>query len=256
MSSPQKIELIPWDHTSGEHAERMYAQRLACGWRSDEVQKWRDLTAKGTKMLYWAVLGDGMPNKDELLSKHIVKYPKESTPIHDTASTHWLLPRPETARRAPFVPIGHVALDFRSEENARLGVAEPGVRIVWIAGLYISWALQSGGVGRAVMAAAEALAPTLPAASPAPPAGGEQQQQQRVAVVLDTMPRDQQMRADFIEKVYLAQGNPAPAVSSEDWYRRQGYVPFSLDRGAYLWRNPMTGDEEPFDILYFKKIIV
>lgn len=33
----------------------MYLQRLACGWRSDEIQKWTELGKAGKKTLYWIV---------------------------------------------------------------------------------------------------------------------------------------------------------------------------------------------------------
>ena len=50
-----KLTLIPWDYESEQHAERMVAQRIACGWRSDEVELWRDLGRKGIKEYYWIV---------------------------------------------------------------------------------------------------------------------------------------------------------------------------------------------------------
>lgn len=35
----------------------MYLQRLACGWRSEEIQKWVELGRAGQKTLYWIVSG-------------------------------------------------------------------------------------------------------------------------------------------------------------------------------------------------------
>ena len=66
--------------------------------------------------------------------------------------------------------------------------------------MYISWALQSTGLGKAAMVAAEAL-------SALPPLNGD-------VVLLDSMPADQQMLPAFLDKVYIQQGNPAPTVSS------------------------------------------
>lgn len=40
-----------------------------------------------------------------------------------------------------------MALDLRPAANAALGF--PAVGPVWVAGLYVSWALQSAGLGRA-----------------------------------------------------------------------------------------------------------
>lgn len=50
------IELVPWDCESDEHVERMYNQRVSCGWRCDEVrEQWIELTRAGKKTLYWVV---------------------------------------------------------------------------------------------------------------------------------------------------------------------------------------------------------
>lgn len=51
-----KIELVPWDCESDEHVERMYQQRVSCGWRCEEVrEQWVELTRAGKKTLYWVV---------------------------------------------------------------------------------------------------------------------------------------------------------------------------------------------------------
>lgn len=99
-----KVELIPWDCESVEHVERMYQQRVSCGWRSDEVrERWVELTRAGNKALYWVVsffcahapggilwatyltprtypkvLRDDLPGRDELLSRHLAEYPEAS----------------------------------------------------------------------------------------------------------------------------------------------------------------------------------
>lgn len=72
-------------------------------------------------------------------------------------------------------------------------------------------------------------------------------------IVLDTMPRDQQMKAAFIKKVYTAQGREAPTVPTQDWYERQGYEAFARDVAAYKWANPTTGETEDFDYLFLRK---
>jgi hypothetical protein len=51
----EKVELILWDPKSPEHADRMLKQRVACGWRYDEVEEWQLKQIKGTKCLYWIV---------------------------------------------------------------------------------------------------------------------------------------------------------------------------------------------------------
>lgn len=55
MPQPEKIVLIPWDAESEEHVERMRLQRVACGWRADEVQQWAKKQRDGTRIMYWMV---------------------------------------------------------------------------------------------------------------------------------------------------------------------------------------------------------
>ncbi|MBE3044320.1 hypothetical protein IMZ48_17490 [Candidatus Bathyarchaeota archaeon] len=50
-----KVELIPWDPTSEQQYERMFDQRVACGWREEEVPEWKEAQLNGTKALYWIV---------------------------------------------------------------------------------------------------------------------------------------------------------------------------------------------------------
>lgn len=72
-------------------------------------------------------------------------------------------------------------------------------------------------------------------------------------IVLDTMSREQQMSGAFIKKVYLAQGRAAPTVATQDWYERQGYRVFSVEKAGYKWVNPETGEREDIDYLFLKK---
>lgn len=50
-----KVELIPWDPNNEQQYERLYDQRIACGWRDGEVSDWKEAQLKGTKGMYWIV---------------------------------------------------------------------------------------------------------------------------------------------------------------------------------------------------------
>lgn len=50
-----KVRLIPWDPANAQQYQRMYLQRIACGWRQDEIGQWKDKLLRGTKFLYWIV---------------------------------------------------------------------------------------------------------------------------------------------------------------------------------------------------------
>lgn len=49
------VILIPWDPDSPEHVDRMVEQRIACGWKHDYVEKWRDQQRDGKIGLHWIV---------------------------------------------------------------------------------------------------------------------------------------------------------------------------------------------------------
>lgn len=108
-----------------------------------------------------------------------------------------------------------------------------------MAGLYVSWCLQRYGFGREAMRLVEHIASLEPLSAK--------------WIVLDTMPRDQQMKAGFLKKVYTAQGRAAPTVPIQDWYERQGYEAFARDVAAYKWENAVTGETEDFDYLFLRK---
>lgn len=72
-------------------------------------------------------------------------------------------------------------------------------------------------------------------------------------IVLDTMSREQQMSSAFVQTMYLAQGREAPAVAIQDWYERQGYQVFAMEKGGYKWQNPTTGEREDIDYLFLRK---
>lgn len=57
MGSTSKagIVLIPWDPESPEHIERLYQQRVACGWYEDLIESWRPRQRSGNIALQWIV---------------------------------------------------------------------------------------------------------------------------------------------------------------------------------------------------------
>ena len=54
MQRPPVI-LIPWDPDSEEHVDRMVLQRIACGWKQDYVEGWRQQQREGKIGLHWIV---------------------------------------------------------------------------------------------------------------------------------------------------------------------------------------------------------
>jgi hypothetical protein len=65
--------------------------------------------------------------------------------------------------------------------------------------------------------------------------------------------RQQQMEPALVQRVYLAQGNPAPVVPIQDWYEAQGYEAFAQEVGGYKWVNPETGERQDIDYVFLRK---
>ena len=53
--SEETVHLVPWDPEDEQHYQRMYDQRVGCGWRKDEVDEWKQKQLRGTKVHYWIV---------------------------------------------------------------------------------------------------------------------------------------------------------------------------------------------------------
>lgn len=71
-------------------------------------------------------------------------------------------------------------------------------------------------------------------------------------IVLDTMSREQQMSV-FASEALISQGRLVPIVSNQDWYERQGYEVFAIEKAGYKWVLPTTGEVVDIDYLFLKK---
>ncbi|KAI0971491.1 hypothetical protein F4678DRAFT_479353 [Xylaria arbuscula] len=214
-----KIEVIPWDHLSPEHVQRMHSQRVACGWRADEVPEWVESTKRGGKLFYWAVLAEHVPNRNTLLAQHIAAHPKEAQPLRDTATQIRLAQRQPTGR--DFLPVGHVALDVHdAEEDAKLDLPQG---TVWVHQLYISSALQGGGYGVATMAKIESVA--------------AQEPMKGKWMALDTLAKEVPAETSDVASIDVGMGNIMPVTSKEEWYARQGYKTYRQGPG-YTYKTP------------------
>lgn len=54
-STKPQVQLIPWDFTSPEHAERLLQQRIVCGWDYAAVESWKPKQEAGNFNLQWIV---------------------------------------------------------------------------------------------------------------------------------------------------------------------------------------------------------
>jgi hypothetical protein len=164
MKLKAEITLIPWDPDSPAHVERLYQQRIACGWNKDAVESWRDMQRAGQMAIQWIVRSLPIPNshpnitlltsqilpstdpsKDSKITQHLTLFPKESAPISDTAISFGGQPR-SASPKSMFIPIGHISLDAGGADAYK------------IATFYVSTAMQGHGIGRAAMDLVEAMA--------------------------------------------------------------------------------------------------
>jgi hypothetical protein len=224
-----KVVLVPWDPDSEEHVERLFGQRIACGWKSDYVQKWRKLQREGQVAFHWVVsffyfmcgflmshslckgaiavtvtvtknsltlfqvLSEDEPNREALLAKHISQYPSEKEAISDVAQSLGGYPRTPPSPPLTFIPVGHVSLDSQHLDPT---LVDPSNGLYCISALYVSQALQGSGVGRAAFASVEVLAAGEPFFAK--------------TLSLDTMHKNH-YRPD--DPIWVARGSPPPEVS-------------------------------------------
>ncbi|KAI0106286.1 hypothetical protein GGR51DRAFT_178772 [Nemania sp. FL0031] len=230
-----KIEIIPWDHLSPKHIQRMHDQRVACGWRASEVPEWVESAKRGGKMFYWAVLAENVPDRKTSLERYVAAHPKETEPLQDTATEIRLTRREPTGR--DFMPVGHVALDVHdAEQDAKLGLPP---NAVWVHQLYISSALQGGGYGVATMAQVEAVA--------------AQEPMKGQWMALDTLAKEVQKETSDVGPIDVGNGSAMPITSKEEWYARQGYQTYEQGPG-YTYQTA-DGHSIQLRVSYMKKKI-
>ncbi|KAM0448943.1 hypothetical protein ACHAO4_008170 [Trichoderma viride] len=239
-SKYNNVELIPWDPDSDTHAQRLYEQRVACTWDQDLIDEWKVKVRDGNKFFYWIILNDVLAGKDELIAKHVAKYPTEKETIVDTATT--LAASPRTPTLTSFLPIGHIALDLYPDRNTKFSLPQS---TVWIKSLYISRTMQSGGFGRSAMYQIEHLATCPPLNA--------------TTMALDTTTKEYQTTPQYLAYHCAMNGRKIEAKdfrSNEEWYVRQGYQAIARNERGYTWVDPTTGVEEVIPCVFLKKDIV
>ncbi|SPN99676.1 uncharacterized protein DNG_02527 [Cephalotrichum gorgonifer] len=239
-ATAEKVRFVPFDGRSDAHAERLYHQRVACGWGEGDVDTWREHCEAGTKGLWWLVLEDGISDREKMIEEHIAQYPDEKDTLQDTATT--VLRTPLSCTGSEFHPVGHVGLEWKPEEDRRLGLPASGV--VWLSRFFISHPLQGYSLGRSAMRQVEGLAVREPTGAR--------------AMALDTQKGESQASEETIYLLYTARGLPIPSVlkTNEEWYKRQGYVLIGEEENAYPWPDPRTGTLIWVPRVFLKKDLV
>ncbi|CAH0048657.1 unnamed protein product [Clonostachys solani] len=232
----EKVDLIPWDPVDDDHYQRMYSQRIACGWREDEVALWKEEVLAGHVFFYWIVLSDNLEDREGLLAAHIQKYPIEKEALKDTVGIVGKEPRRPSGRT--FVPIGHISLRRIPDLNTQFTLPQD---TIWIKSLYVSWALQAGGFGRSAMAQLERLAA-------APPYNAS-------VVALDTIRRDYHLSEEHLRWLYDRRGleRPKRHVSTQDWYTSQGYEQIPNSAVSFYENKDEDGSVQRLPVVFLSK---
>ncbi|KAI4595179.1 hypothetical protein KJ359_007155 [Pestalotiopsis sp. 9143b] len=215
----QAVTLIPWDPESADHVERLRLQRIACGWKVQQVDNWRDSQRSGDIGMHWVVLTPSHPDTPSRLQKHIRAFPDESAPLADTCRL--VLSRAHTPdpQLNTFVPIGHISLDVVTSFPELRASAADGVYS--INSFYISRGIQRGGLGAAAMAACERMAMTDFGAK---------------TMTLSTISNDEMYHGNPRR---IAMGNTdIPKPTNQDWYTKRGYTVYGNRDNAYHDTDP------------------
>ncbi|KAK1752632.1 hypothetical protein QBC47DRAFT_432242, partial [Echria macrotheca] len=236
-----QIVLIPYDFESSAHHARLVQQRVSCGFGAEQVDGLTAWCKDGTTTIYWIVLSEEFPDREEAIAAHVQKYPEEIETLTDTARITFK--RPHNPSGVSFTPIGHVGVAQKPSVDARIGLP-PDIPIAWLIAIYTSWVLQGRGIGGSAMRAAEAIA-----ADPTGPIGAR-------LMVLDSIPESLQFDATYQDMFYVERGLPLPLISNQKWYEKQGYRWFrdmELEE-PIMWTQ---GDRTiPIQLGYYKKFLV
>ncbi|KAG5913487.1 hypothetical protein E4U42_001117 [Claviceps africana] len=142
-----------------------------------------------------------------------------------------------TPSRQEFVPVGHIGMEAFPDRNETLGLPPS---TYWVKSLYVSWALQSCGLGRNAM-------DQLERAASSPPFNC-------AFIALDTV-RSEFQKSEMLRGLYDDRGLPRPDVvrTNEEWYLRQGYEIMEAEVEPYEWTSPATGRVVKLPCAFFKK---
>ncbi|KAH8163540.1 hypothetical protein CIB48_g4726 [Xylaria polymorpha] len=234
-SGPAPMYLIPWDPESQEHVDRLTLQRIACGWKVDDVEGWRDPQKKGQIGIHWVVLHPDHPDTPSRLERHFAAHPNEVEALLDSSTV--ILGRPH--KRDPLVPffhpVGHIALDAVTPKPELKTSLSNG--ILSISNFYISTGLQNLGLGRVALECCEKMAKEEFGAR---------------AITLDTI-ANEEVRADSPRRIALRR--PTPVITNQDWYSRRGYKLY-LRKEASWFDIDDTGKEWAVTGVFMRKDLV
>ncbi|KAI0422897.1 hypothetical protein F5X98DRAFT_325407 [Xylaria grammica] len=227
--------LIPWDPDSQEHVDRMKLQRIACGWKVEQVDDWRDAQRKGQAGLHWVVLHPDHPETSSRLERHFAAHPGEVEALLDTCKT--ILGRPHKLDPlVPFFwPVGHIALDSVTPIPELQTSLSNGV--LSLMNFYISTALQNLGLGGAAMSCCEKMAKEEFGAN---------------TITLETI-ANSAVHPDSPRRI--AMKRPIPTVTNQDWYTRHGYNLYCRREVAWIDVDE-TGKEWPTASSILRKELV
>ncbi|KAI1490078.1 hypothetical protein F5X96DRAFT_637887 [Biscogniauxia mediterranea] len=208
------IRLIPWDPDSADHVERMKQQRVACGWKVENVEGWRSLQRDGHVELHWIVLDPSHPETSSRLKIHTDYFPTQATVLQDTCKQIFSRPHKPDPNLSSFLPIGHISLDGVTPD-AELET-DPSQGVYSLMNFYISAPLQSFGLGGAALDTCERIA---------------REDFNATAITLVTI-ANEEVTADSPRRIAL--NKPVPKVTNQDWYERRGYSVYFRKKAAWF----------------------
>ncbi|KAI0096667.1 hypothetical protein GGR51DRAFT_26261 [Nemania sp. FL0031] len=229
------IYLVPWDPDSQEHVDRMKLQRIACGWKVEQVESWRDPQRMGENGLHWVVLHPDHPETPSRLEKHFAAYPDEVEPLRDTCKMILGRPHKSDPLIPLFSPVGHIGLDSVTPKPEMETSLSNGV--LSLMNFYISTALQGLGLGGVSLKYCEKMA---------------REEFDAKAITLETISNDE-CREDSPRRI--AMKRPIQKVTNQDWYSRRGYRVYASKEVAWVDIDE-TGKEWPVRSSFLRKDLV
>ncbi|KAL5624667.1 hypothetical protein BROUX41_004727 [Berkeleyomyces rouxiae] len=228
MTVKTKVQLVPYDAESETHRQRLYDQRVACGWGEESIDEWTRMQLSGDKTIFWVVLGEAVPEEaqKDMISKNMTRFPAESTLLRDSALTIDAAVR--TPTNQPFFPMGHIAIQHALDTSAGLGLS-PAEDFWWITSLYIAHDIQRGGFGRSAVDIVEDMLV----------------QRGAKTIVIDTVSHEASQEDIWLRWRFENRGLEKPAVfkTNEQWYKERGYTRFGAEKKGYLISDRKTDEK-------------
>ncbi|KAK4704550.1 hypothetical protein P7C70_g1656, partial [Phenoliferia sp. Uapishka_3] len=217
------VYLSPFNPSNPTHINELSRQRILCGWGLSSIPSWCEQTRLGLKAIFWIL--PHTPTLFDLPAEEI------SSRLIDGAA-----PPPE--QDPEFRPLGHIALDWVSEDRDEEVAFKKGGGggNVCLATFYVLKSAQGRGIGGEAISHLSQIAAS-------PPYSADYLTLETWTSFNTQNPLWWASIGREIDPGYL---------DKEEWYGRKGFEVFKVEK-RYRYLNRQTGEEMLLDLACMRK---